>query len=154
MAYNANGYGYGNGYNTYREVGVKTASQGKLVVMLYEAACKNLEDALTLVDDDNKIKANNIESFGNHIQKTSDIITELQVSLDMDRGGNIAKDLMSLYIFFNNQLLNCSITHDKSKVSFVYKMLSELKESWIVAANSTANAQAQAVDRPAVNITT
>lgn len=34
MAYNA------NGYNAYRETGVKTASQGKLVVMLYEEAVR------------------------------------------------------------------------------------------------------------------
>lgn len=153
MAYNANGYG--NGYNPYREIGVKTASQGSLLVMLYEAACKNLEQALALVDDDNKIRACNIERFGSHIQKVSDIITELQVSLDMDRGGDIAKNLMSLYIYFNNTLLDCSLSHDKAKVTFVYKMLSELKESWIVAANSTANAQsAMPTDTPALNITT
>ena len=35
MAFGANAYG---GYNTYKQVGVKTASQGKLVVMLYEGA--------------------------------------------------------------------------------------------------------------------
>lgn len=43
MAYNT------NGYNAYRETGVKTASQGKLVVMLYEEAVRQLEKAISMV---------------------------------------------------------------------------------------------------------
>ena len=46
MAYGSNPYG---GYNAYREIGVKTASQGKLVVMLYEGAVNNLEKAMSLI---------------------------------------------------------------------------------------------------------
>lgn len=151
MAYGANGYG---NYNAYKEVGVKTASQGKLVVMLYDAACKHMEEAISMVDTSNKIKAQNIESYGNHIQKVSDIITELQMSLDMDKGGDIAKNLMSLYIYFNNQLLDCSISHNRERLNFVYKMLSDLRDSWANAAASTANTKTQMpADRPAVNIT-
>ena len=96
MAFGANAYG---GYNTYKQVGVKTASQGKLVVMLYEGAISNLEKAMALVDDEKKIQPKNIEAYGNYLQKVMDIITELQVSLDMAKGGEIASNLLSLYIF-------------------------------------------------------
>ena len=51
MAYNA------NGYNAYREIGVKTASQGKMVVMLYEGAVSHIEKAMELIGDEGKIKA-------------------------------------------------------------------------------------------------
>ena len=42
MAYGSNPYG---GFSAYREIGVKTASQGKLVVLLYEAAVRSEKTA-------------------------------------------------------------------------------------------------------------
>ena len=139
MAFNNNPYA--SGYNAYKEVGVKTASQGKLVVMLYEGAINNLEKALALLDENNKIQAKNIEQFGIYIQKATNIISELQCSLNLDQGGEIAKNLLSLYIFFNKQLLDSTLDHDRKKIESVCNMMKELAESWRVAANSTANTQ-------------
>ena len=83
-----------------------------------------------------------------------DIITELEVSLNMEQGGEIAKNLMSLYVFFNKQILDCTISHDKKKLSFVRDMLSQLQDSWISASNSTANAQTKIPGTvPSLNIT-
>lgn len=138
MAYGSNPYG---GYNAYREIGVKTASQGKLVVMLYEGAVNNLEKAMALIGQNGKIPANQIESYGNHLQKVMDIVTELEVSLDMEKGGDIAKNLMSLYVFFNKQIIEATMDHKKEKLEFVRNMMSQLHESWIKASNSTANSQ-------------
>ena len=150
MAYNA----YASGYNTYREVGVKTASQGKLVVMLYEGAVSHLSDAIAMIEDDDKIEPGKIESFGVHIQKVQDIITELQVSLDMDNGGEIAQNLMALYIYFNKEILNAGIKHDKKKLSFVLDLLSQLRDSWVTAANTQANTTVKmSENRPTISIT-
>ena len=149
MAYNNNGYGY----SAYREIGVKTASQGKLIVMLYQAAVNNLEEAANMIDKDGKIEACNIERFGSLIQKTEDIITELQMSLNMDMG-EIAQSLMSLYVYFNKQLMIANFKHDKKMLNFICKEMKELKGSWEIAANSNANTQTQIpADRPVVNIT-
>jgi len=147
------GYSLNNGFKAYQEVGVKTASQGSLVVMLYEGAVSHLQDAIALVDDDNKVKAQDIESFGKHLQKVTDIISELEASLNMEQGGEIAKSLMALYIFFNKQLLADAVSHDKKNLLSIHKMLSDLLDSWIQAANSLANTQVQQpVDRPAISI--
>ncbi len=148
------GYSANNGFKAYQETGIKTASQGSLVVMLYEGAVSKLEEAIALVDGENKVKPGNIEKFGQKVQKVSDIISELEASLDMEKGGEIAKNLMSLYIFFNKQLLSVSLTHDKKTLESVHKMLSDLLNSWIQAANSLANTQVQmSTDRPAISIT-
>ena len=56
-----------NAYAAYQNTGIKTASQGKLVVLLYEGAIKNLTNALECFDSDSKIEAKNIEKFGNYI---------------------------------------------------------------------------------------
>ena len=142
---------YQNAYSAYQKNNVSTASQGRLVVLLYEGAVKHLTAAKNLFGQENKLKPNQIEQFGIHIQKTQAIITELQVSLDMEKGGEIAKNLMSLYLFFNEELMNANINQDKDKVSSVLKMMSDLADAWRTIANSTANAPATKVPN-AVNI--
>ena len=104
---------YQNAYSAYQKNNVSTASQGRLVVLLYEGAVKHLTAAKNLFGPENKLKPNQLEQFGIHIQKTQAIITELQVSLDMEKGGEIAKNLMSLYLCFNEQLMSANINQDK-----------------------------------------
>ena len=137
--------GYSNAYNAYQKTNVNTASQGRLVVLLYEGIIKQLTLAETYIEEDGKIKPKNIEQFGICIQKAQAIITELQVSLDMEKGGDIARNLMSLYVFFNEELLAANINHNKEKIEFVLKMVKELADSWRQIANSVANAPAAAV---------
>ena len=133
---------YQNAYTAYQKTNVNTASQGRLVVLLYEGAVKHLKAALNLFDENEKIKPGNIEQFGIHLQKTQAIITELQVSLDMEKGGEIAKNLMSLYIYFNNELTDAIFNHKKEKIEFVVNMMNELLGAWRTASNSVANAPA------------
>ena len=140
-----------NAYSAYQKTNVNTASQGRLVVLLYEGAIKQLTTALTFIDENDKIKPGDIEKYGICIQKAQAIITELEVSLDMEKGGEIAKNLMSLYVFFNEELVHASISRDKEKINSVLRMLKELAESWKAIANSTANAPAAKVEN-ALNI--
>lgn len=134
-----------NAYNAYQKTNISTASQGKLVVLLYEGAVKHLNGAISLIDENGKIQAQNIEQFGIHIQKAQAIITELQVSLDMEKGGDVAKNLMSLYVFFNEQLMSATISKDKGTIEFVLEKMNELLDSWRQISNSTANAPASKV---------
>jgi flagellar protein FliS len=137
--------GYQNAYAAYQKTNVNTASQGRLVVLLYEGAVKHLKAALNLFDANDKLKAGDIEQFGIHLQKTQAIITELQVSLDMEKGGDIARNLMSLYVYFNEELMDATISHSKEKIEFVLSKVDELADAWRTIANSTANAPAAKV---------
>ncbi|SFI76614.1 flagellar protein FliS [Treponema bryantii] len=136
---------YQNAYAAYQKTNVNTASQGRLVVLLYEGAVKHLKAALNLFGQDDKLKPGDIEQFGIHLQKTQAIITELQVSLDMEKGGDIARNLMSLYVYFNEELMDATISHNKSKIEFVLTKIDDLAGAWRTIANSTANAPAAKV---------
>ena len=72
--------------------------------------------------------------------KAQDIISELQASLNMSAGGEIASNLMSLYIYFNRELMASNINKDKKKIEFVLNMLNQLSAAWVQAANSQSNA--------------
>lgn len=128
-----------NAYAAYQNTGIKTASQGKLIVLLYEGVVKNLTAAENYFGADGKIEAKDIEKFGSYIMKAQDIISELQVSLDMEKGGQIATNLMSLYVYFNQELMSASINKDKKKLDFVLNMMTQLSGAWSIAASSEAN---------------
>lgn len=124
---------YTQPYSAYKETAVKTAGQGKLIVMLYEAILKELKAAVSLYSTDDSIQSNVIETYHNRLLKAQQIITELMISLDMHRGGEIAQNLMSLYSFFNRELMNVSLNHDKGKLIAIQNLVGELHSSWAVA---------------------
>ena len=135
---------YANAISTYRETRVKTASQGQLLIMLYDEAVKNLDRGLELLGLNTEGKKNpgNIEKISKSILKAQEIITELTVSLDFDQGGEIAKNLFSLYTWFNKELLEANMGQDMRRVKAVRNQLNELRSAWteIAAKNSPETA--------------
>ena len=134
---------YTNAVSSYKETRVKTASQGQLVIMLYDAAVKSLDNGLELLASNTgeKINPRNIENISSFILKAQEIITELTVSLDFDQGGEIAKNLFSLYTWFNRELLEANISQDIHRITAVRNQLNELKSAWgeVVAKSNSEN---------------
>jgi len=127
---------YKNASSTYRETKIKTAGQGQLIVMLYDEAVKQLTKAVELLElDSQKKDPARIEQISKAIMKTEEILTELMVSLDFEQGGEISKNLFSLYTWFNRELLEANITHDINRIIRVKDMLSELRTTWSQIAN-------------------
>jgi flagellar protein FliS len=141
-----------NALSTYRETRIKTASQGQLIIMLYDEAIKHLDRGLELLGKNNSGKKDpgKIEHIGKAMLKTQEIITELMVSLDFEQGGEIAQNLFSLYTWFNKELLEANIKQDIRRITIIRNMVNELRGAWseIVAKNSaeTANKQVTGVN--------
>ena len=115
------------GANQYKQAAVTTASRGQVLIMLYEAAvrhCKNAAAAIEKKDTAQK---------GVSIGKVHDIINELLNSLDHSIGGEITKNLESLYNFMITELLQANIHSSVEKVQKVQKNLETLLEGWRVA---------------------
>ena len=115
-----------NPLNMYRETSIKTAGQGKLIVLLYDEAIKNLDKAIAVLDSGSKQhdKANNA------IIKALDIITELSASLDFEKGKDIASNLFSLYVYFSRQLTTANLDKDSTPLKPVRNMMFELRSAW------------------------
>jgi flagellar protein FliS len=110
--------------------------------MLYDEAVKQLDYSLGLMDKEKGGRRNprSIEAINRGILKTQEIITELMVSLDFEQGGDIAKNLFSLYTWFNQQLLEANIFNDVHKVLAVRNQINDLRSAWTeVAANSAVD---------------
>ena len=144
---------YTNAISTYRETRVKTASQGQLIVMLYDEAVKHLDRGLEILNlnTGGKQKPGNIEKITRSVLKAQEIITELIVSLDFEQGGDIAKNLFSLYTWFNKELLEANISHDAHRITSIRNQLSELRSAWVEIA-SKANSETTGKTVTGVNI--
>jgi flagellar protein FliS len=100
--------------------------------MLYDEAIKHLARSRELLERNaaGKKDPGRIEKISKSVQKAQEIITELMVSLDFEQGGEIAKNLFSLYTWFNQELLSANIAQDSQKISTIRTMLSELRGAW------------------------
>jgi flagellar protein FliS len=108
--------------------------------MLYDAAIRNLDEALFLLqtNDTGKRDPGKIEKTGKAVVKTQEIIAELMVSLDFDQGGDIANNLFALYTWFNRELMEANITQDAKRISIVRSHIENLRNAWQEIISSTA----------------
>jgi flagellar protein FliS len=142
---------YKNALSTYKEIRINTASQGQLIVMLYSEAAKQLDMALRLLElNDVKKDPGRIEQISKAIVKTQEIVCELMVSLDFEQGGDIARNLFSLYSWFNRELMEANIDQDPRRISIVLNHVESLRSAWqdIVATSNAevANREVVGVD--------
>lgn len=111
--------------NAYTKVKVKTSTTPlDLVIMLYDGAIEYLQRAIFFLNQ------NNIEKKIYYISKTIAIIEELLSSLNMEAGGDVAKNLQSLYVYMLKELVIANARNDVEKIRHIEFLLSELRSAW------------------------
>ena len=115
---------YSNYQNAYKKASVNTLDQTKLIIMLYDGAIKNASFAVE------HMKSGQIEKVHECLIKTKNIVTELMATLNMDRGGDIAKNLQSLYSYMFSQLIEANMNKKTEPVVVVIDLLKELRAAW------------------------
>ncbi len=112
-------------YQEYENNAVNIAEPKKLILMLYSSAIDFLNKAVTFIND-----YKSYDKANENILKAQDIITELILALDMEKGGEIATNLFSLYTYMKKELLTANMTKSEKPIQAVLKYLSNLKEAW------------------------
>jgi len=136
-----------NPLRSYKETQIKTAAQGKLILMLYDGAIKFLNLALESLGSQHR----RFDTVSANLIRSQDIITELMVSLDFDRGGEIAKALFSLYLYMNRRILDGNIRKEAQPLEEVRTILADLREAWASIADK-APAESPSAEGGGVNI--
>lgn len=119
--------------NNYRKAQLNTASPGQRVVLMYEGLLKELKKAEHCIKNINK-DIQNIEASHNSIALSEQIILELKLALDIDNGGELAKNLDNLYEFWIVQLSEANTKKSSEILSPIIDMVEELKNTWREAA--------------------
>lgn len=128
---------HSRGANQYLQTQVQSRSPLELVVMLYDGAIQSGETAR------DALIAGNIPARKAAISKMMAIISQLQNTLDMERGGDIAENLDRIYTWANVRLLDAIVHKDAGPVEEVRSVLASLREAWqTIAANQLTGPQA------------
>jgi flagellar protein FliS len=122
MRYNA------NPWQSYRQVATKTATPGQLVLMLFDGALRYLDKALVGFDLDDPLDSN--LAINNNILKAQEIIRELNMSLNLEQGGEFATTMRRLYNYYDLQLSQSNLQKDPAGVQLVIRLLSVIRGAW------------------------
>jgi flagellar secretion chaperone FliS len=112
------------GQKQYRHTQVTTVDKGRLIVLLYEGAIKFMRQATDCA------QCGDIAGKANNINRALDIIAELNQSLNLSEGGEIAANLRRLYLFWSEHLIQAKIKKDTKNIMDVIGMMSSLNEAW------------------------
>ena len=129
---------YGRQATRYRDTEVLTATPGQLVVLLYDHLLASLHRARAAMD------ARNDELLSEQLDKSRNVLTELLVTLDRERGGEVASNLATLYSFLLGELVQVGVRSDAARLDRVTRMIAELREAFAQLATAPAAAAAGA----------
>ena len=96
----------------------------ELIIALYKKILENLDKA------EKAIRENKHVDKIKYMEKVENIILELNQSLDMKNGGEIAQKLASLYDFALYNLTKANLKNDLEALKGVRKVINILLEGW------------------------
>ena len=110
--------------NTYRQIEVNGANRLQLVVMLYEGAIRFLGEAKL------NLEKGNMRGKGLAVSRTLAILAELQSTLKMEEGGEVAQSLDRLYTYMTSRILDANLKNEAGGLDESIKLLRILNSAW------------------------
>ena len=123
-----------NPWKSYRQIATQTAPPGQLVLMLFDGALLSLDRALLGFNYTDIGERNT--AIHNNLRSAVEIIRELNSSLDLEAGGQLADTLRNLYCFFERRLSESNRTKSRKGIDEVIPMLKELRDAWFQMLNN------------------
>ena len=115
---------YAQALNCYNQNNINIESPEKLIEMLYEGALRFTSFAKKAIEK------NDIEKKVYWINRTINIFTELLISLEIEKGGDIALYLNGLYEQQIKFLTEANVENNTEKLDIVINVLKGLLEAW------------------------
>ena len=130
-----------NRYQTYRQVEVSTTNRGKIVVMLYSGAITYLNKTRMYMEK------KDYENKSKYLTKALNIIDELNISLDLQKGGEIANNLKSLYLFLDRFLNQANFENSLEKIDRAIQILERLHSAFDEVMKNPEYQEAQSINK-------
>jgi len=123
---------YGQGVQRYREADIQSVSREKLLVLLYEKMATDLLEARSAALSGDRI------AMADRITHSQKIIVELRNALDHDIGGEISRNLESLYDYLFTEHLEILLDQNPDHVDHCLAVLTPLLAAWREIPDGTA----------------
>jgi flagellar protein FliS len=108
----------------YRAVEVQASSPGERIVFLYD------QILVRLIRAEKLISAGDIAGKAENLIRANEIVLALAEILDHEKGGEIASQLESLYLYFSQTILEINRHNDLDKLKALTTMIRSLHEAW------------------------
>lgn len=115
---------HGRAAQQYLQTQVRSSTPLELVVMLYDGAIRATAAA------SEAMSRRDIPTRRTNLSRAMAIISELQSTLDMDRGGEISAQLDQLYTWMTSQLVEATVRQDPKPILDVHRTLEILQDAW------------------------
>ncbi|HAT8624710.1 TPA: flagellar export chaperone FliS [Legionella pneumophila] len=112
---------------------IETASPHELIDLLLQGARSHIATA------QGNIQRNQIKEKGEHIGKAISIIEGLKMSLNHDKGGEIAENLLQLYDYVQQILLKANLKNDEDLLAQSNMLLAEVHQAWQAINSNVGN---------------
>ena len=120
------------GADVYRRTEAVSRSPLELVVMLYDGALRFLTEAREGADRGDRLARRR------GVSKALAIVGELQSTLNLDKGGQVAEQLDTVYIYITGRLLDSTVKRDDAAIDEARRLLSTLRDGWAQIASQSA----------------
>jgi flagellar protein FliS len=108
----------------YKQTSVQSSSPLELVVLLYDGALRHTLAAKDAIATNDAFRRR--EAFS----KTLAIITELQTTLNIEEGGQVATQLDAMYTYIIGRLLDANVKKDPAPLDEIERLLRPLRDAW------------------------
>lgn len=125
------------GAAAYRHTHVQSSSPLELVVLLYNCLLKHIMATRDAAD------RNDLFAKREHLSRAFAILSELQSTLNMAEGGEIAASLDALYTYTTGRLSDFNARGERAALDEVARLLTPLRDAW----TEIATARPEAVGR-------
>lgn len=115
---------YAHQLDAYYRTSIETADPLHLIILCYETAIRDLREAKA------HHESHEMNDAYRKIRHAQDIVTELLVGLDYERGGDVAQNLNRLYNFILRRLIGINSREQTTIYDHLVHILSELKNGW------------------------
>lgn len=108
----------------YKKTVFATTDKVQIVLMLYEGTLNHLKFARSKIESGDKI------SKAQHLSKATAIVSELSNVLDMEKGGDISKNLRRLYDYVLRRLLDANIKNNTKAIRDAERVIGMIRDGW------------------------
>ena len=113
-----------NAYNTYKNNSVNYASKDQLLLIILDGAVKfSKMGRQAILDKD-------IKGAHENIIKTQNIFYELMISLDLNNSGDWGLNVISIYKFIIDKLVQANIKKDINIMDEIIPLIEEIRDMW------------------------
>lgn len=113
--------GYGEGNRTSQAL---VSNKVELIQMLFDGFLESLVTAR------GHIEHGSIEDKNKSLTRAGRIVIGLQGALDLDKGGDLAKNLHELYSYVTRRLIHVNARNDLVALQEIHTLMSEIRQAW------------------------